>query len=69
MYGTILSTSRPTPTATAPKLPKYISGRAAWDADEQQILEDGLLEYDPKHYTNMTVYVKIAAMLPRKTVS
>ena len=25
---------------TAPKLPKYISGRAAWDAEEQAALEE-----------------------------
>ncbi|KAG5186507.1 hypothetical protein JKP88DRAFT_261000 [Tribonema minus] len=53
----------------APKLPHYESGRATWDAEETRTLHEGLRRYPPQHHSNMTIYVKIAAMLPRKTVS
>ncbi|CAM9223496.1 unnamed protein product [Discosporangium mesarthrocarpum] len=43
-------------------------GSSPWDKHEQQVLEDGLRHYPLDSYSNMIIYIRIAAQLPKKTV-
>ena len=43
-------------------------GSSAWDKNEQRLLEDGLRYYPHDKHSNMFIYIRIAAQLPKKTV-
>lgn len=43
-------------------------GSSAWDQNEQRVLEDGLRYYPHEKHSNMFIYIRIAAGLPKKTV-
>lgn len=43
-------------------------GSSPWDKHEQKVLEDGLRYYPHERHSNMLIYIRIAASLPRKTV-
>ena len=43
-------------------------GSSAWDKNEQRLLEDGLRYYPHDQHSNMFIYIRIAAQLPKKTV-
>ncbi|CAM9131196.1 unnamed protein product [Ectocarpus sp. 12 AP-2014] len=43
-------------------------GSSSWDKDEQRVLEDGLRYYPHDQHSNMLIYIRIAAGLPKKTV-
>ena len=43
-------------------------GSSAWDKNEQRVLEDGLRYYPHDQHSNMLIYIRIAASLPKKTV-
>lgn len=43
-------------------------GSSSWDKSEQRVLEDGLRYYPHDQHSNMLIYIRIAASLPKKTV-
>lgn len=43
-------------------------GSSSWDKNEQRVLEDGLRYYPHEQHSNMLIYIRIAASLPKKTV-
>lgn len=43
-------------------------GSSPWDKQEQKVLEDGLRYYPHERHSNMLIYIRIAASLPKKTV-
>ncbi|CAM9544805.1 unnamed protein product [Ectocarpus sp. 6 AP-2014] len=43
-------------------------GSSSWDKNEQRVLEDGLRYYPHDQHSNMLIYIRIAAGLPKKTV-
>ncbi|CAM9497695.1 unnamed protein product [Ascophyllum nodosum] len=43
-------------------------GSSPWDKHEQKVLEDGLRYYPHDKHSNMGIYIRIAASLPKKTV-
>lgn len=43
-------------------------GSSAWDKNEQRLLEDGLRYFPHDQHSNMFIYIRIAATLPKKTV-
>ncbi|CAN0366095.1 unnamed protein product, partial [Hapterophycus canaliculatus] len=43
-------------------------GSSPWDKNEQRVLEDGLRYYPHDQHSNMLIYIRIAASLPKKTV-
>lgn len=43
-------------------------GSSAWDKHEQKVLEEGLRYYPHDKHSNMLIYIRIAASLPKKTV-
>ncbi|CAN0266523.1 unnamed protein product, partial [Phaeothamnion confervicola] len=45
-----------------------MSTESDWDDGERELLEEGLVCFPPHAVSNMTLYIKIAAMLPRKNV-
>jgi hypothetical protein len=59
--------------ALPPPAPGYLAPPAwpvalDWTEEEQRALEAGMARYPPDHYDMVQRYVKIAAMLPRKSV-
>ncbi|CAM9370203.1 unnamed protein product, partial [Choristocarpus tenellus] len=43
-------------------------GMSPWDKHELKVLEDGLRHYPLDRFSNMIIYIRIAAQLPKKTV-
>lgn len=43
-------------------------GSSPWDKHEQKVLEDGLRYYPHDRHSNMLIYIRIAASLPKKSV-
>lgn len=59
--------------ALPPPAPGYLAPPAwpvalDWTEEEQRALEAGMARYPPDHFDMVQRYVKIAAMLPRKSV-
>lgn len=42
-------------------------GASAWDKHERKVLEEGLRYFPHDRHSNMSIYIRIAASLPKKT--